>query len=488
MKKKLISFILAAFMLLSLAAPAFAASSPNEARDSVVMLYVYFEDTSGGSHYQCIPKDDVTTHIGGISSASDVKDLIRQAGTGTGFFVGKSGEDPKYLVTNFHVVDLYADCGQGELADIYDVSKGAYYRGRAKILAFFDDNEFEEVYVEEMDEKRDSCVLKLNNPTDKRKPLSLRSPDDSMVGSTVYAVGFPGISNNKLVAPTKMTGSSSASLKDGILGKIFTTQGSGRTDMEVTCDIQHGHSGGPVVTDDGAVIGVATYGVENENGEKNKYAVSIDESITLLNRCGADFETASSGGSDSGNAETAAATDENGSVVQDATQADDKQEQGDNTMMIIIIAAIAGVVIIGGVIVLVVVLSGKKNKQTQAQFAQQQAANQAPQVKTPYVRSLAMQHRGMRVKLMGANQILIGRSQADCAIVFQEGTPGVSGRHCSIAFDQASGDFILTDLGSTYGTFIQNGKKLTPGIAHHLRAGDRFYLGENGNMLTLELE
>jgi serine/threonine protein kinase len=106
---------------------------------------------------------------------------------------------------------------------------------------------------------------------------------------------------------------------------------------------------------------------------------------------------------------------------------------------------------------------------------------QAP-AKRPVVRSML----GMQANL-SAGQILIGRSQ-DCAIVFQEGTPGISGRHCSFSFEPATGEFILTDMRSTYGTYLQNGQKLTPGVPVRLHAGDSFYLGERTNMLRVELE
>ena len=99
-----------------------------------------------------------------------------------------------------------------------------------------------------------------------------------------------------------------------------------------------------------------------------------------------------------------------------------------------------------------------------------------------------MQHRGLRIKLQPNNQVIIGRSKSDCAIVFKEGTPGVSGRHCSVSFNPATSEFTVTDLGSSYGTFLENGTKLTSGISHKMRAGDRFYLGENSNMLVLEVE
>ena len=41
----------------------------------------------------------------------------------------------------------------------------------------------------------------------------------------------------------------------------------------------------------------------------------------------------------------------------------------------------------------------------------------------------------------------------------------------------SGGQLTLTDLGSSYGTFLAGGQKLLPNQPVPLRPGDRFYLG-----------
>jgi pSer/pThr/pTyr-binding forkhead associated (FHA) protein len=41
----------------------------------------------------------------------------------------------------------------------------------------------------------------------------------------------------------------------------------------------------------------------------------------------------------------------------------------------------------------------------------------------------------------------------------------------------SGGQVTLTDLGSSYGTFLAGGQKLAPNQPVTLRVGDRFYLG-----------
>ena len=72
--------------------------------------------------------------------------------------------------------------------------------------------------------------------------------------------------------------------------------------------------------------------------------------------------------------------------------------------------------------------------------------------------------------------------------IYQEGTPGISLRHCTLSYNFEAKEFILTDLKSTYGTFLMNGQKLALGGSARLKPGDSFYLGDNANVLRVELE
>ena len=99
----------------------------------------------------------------------------------------------------------------------------------------------------------------------------------------------------------------------------------------------------------------------------------------------------------------------------------------------------------------------------------------------------AVEHGGMRVPL-SKQPALLGRNASDCQLVYRDSTPGVSGQHCSLTWDAVNGVFVLTDLRSTYGTFLQNGQQLKPGVAYPLREGAVFYLGDKNNLLRLEVE
>ena len=110
------------------------------------------------------------------------------------------------------------------------------------------------------------------------------------------------------------------------------------------------------------------------------------------------------------------------------------------------------------------------------------------QVKTKKMavaRSLSPQHNGMMMALH--NPVTVGRDNTVCKIVYSPDTTGVSGRHCTIAYDDNSGDFIVTDLKSTYGTYLSNGNRLQPGIPVRVKSGESLCIGDPQNVIKLEI-
>ena len=105
----------------------------------------------------------------------------------------------------------------------------------------------------------------------------------------------------------------------------------------------------------------------------------------------------------------------------------------------------------------------------------------------PVLRSMSPQHGGMVVQLHG-QPVQLGRDAAVCRIAYRDGTPGVSGRHCQVYFDEGERLFVVTDLKSTYGTFLANGQRIAPDTPMKLTPKSSFYLGESGNTVYVDLE
>lgn len=83
------------------------------------------------------------------------------------------------------------------------------------------------------------------------------------------------------------------------------------------------------------------------------------------------------------------------------------------------------------------------------------------------------------------NGLLMGYDPTVCQIVLKR-SKGVSRMHCFVSYNPASGMFILSDRGSSYGTFTQSGLRVTPERNVALKSGERFYLGCAENLFEVK--
>lgn len=457
MKKRIVSLALTVILLLAVPLTASADFDP-ETRNSVVVVET------------CLELDAGTVSFG----------------WGTGFFVGEEGQDPMYLITNHHVIEPFLESGEGELVQA-ETTEGVL-TGRSKIRVFYDSDDFEEAYPVAYDEIKDLAVLKLGAATSKRTPLPLCSPTDNMVGNTIYAVGYPGLAENVFADATTTWGPSDVSVTSGSISRLLTTSGTGQMRLQIDCVIRHGNSGGPLVNEDGQVLGIAVSSVSDEEDSSMYYGVNIDEVIPYLKQYDVPYVLQEAGATQSSSETSLAegtAPARDTIVVPESTEEDPKESSGGVPAAVWVVIGVA-VAAVAGVVIFLLLQKGKKTPAQVQPVQPAPAPAPAPQ-KVPVLRSLAQQHNGVRIPIQG-RQILIGTSQGECQVVFRAGTPGVSRRHCSISFDAATGDFILTDLGSSFGTFLENRQKLAQGVPTRLRPGDRFYLGSPENLMSTGLE
>ena len=100
----------------------------------------------------------------------------------------------------------------------------------------------------------------------------------------------------------------------------------------------------------------------------------------------------------------------------------------------------------------------------------------------------AVQIQGIGGRLAGKTftlngPLVFGRDGKQCSVVYPMDTKGISGVHCQL---EADGDgAVLTDLGSSYGTFLRDGVKLSPNQPVRLKRGDEFYLAVRENTFRL---
>lgn len=89
----------------------------------------------------------------------------------------------------------------------------------------------------------------------------------------------------------------------------------------------------------------------------------------------------------------------------------------------------------------------------------------------PYLLGLSADQANRRITIEG--RILVGRDPAQCQLIIEQ--PVISKRHATLEVD-AQGRVMLTDLGSSNGTFV-NGQRIQQ---REIRDGDRIGFGPNG--------
>lgn len=378
-----------------------------------------------------------------------VNDETWARSSGTGFFVGLEEQDPQYIVTNYHVIsDYLMTDGQPNREEKEDTETIIY--------AYFDQDTKKEVYFVSGDETKDLAILRLADPTDLRVALPLETVDTGAVGDVIYAIGYP-VTSDAIVNSVTLYGTGDATVTNGTISRFVTESGTGRRVIQTTASINSGNSGGPLVTEAGTVIGINTFGgVYADTAAKVEglnYSVNAEELIPLLKQYDVPFTLA---------------------------------ETQDYTTMIVIGGGALVLILLAVIIILVV----RKKKATATAAAAvhvpDQPPVQQPQMR-PVVYALSAQHNGMRLAL-SQKPMIIGRDPASCELTFRDGTPGISGRHCSVAWDANTRMFTVTDLNSSFGTFLSTGQRLTPGVPQPIMTGGSFYLGEPSNACRVAVE
>lgn len=420
--------IFAVFGILGLAGG--SGMDPYEARNSVVMVYSYLQLTDGQS----------------------------AGGMGTGFAIGKPGEPVEYIVTNGHVVE-------------YGYMGPKVYQGQvssAGVQVYFSaaENDYvtaEVVYYSPSTEK-DIAIIRLPSKTDKRRAISIKDADAVTIGETAYALGYPGVASSRQQFSTY--DENDITLTKGIISKRTKPVWSNYDAFQMDVYINHGNSGGPLVDERGFLIGINSAGAVDEQGKSEgvNYAITSAELVKVLDSENIKYTMAGSGISWA------------------------------STWFAYVFLPIGVLVLAGGIVLLV---KSQKKEQSVSAFAGVAANAGGNNVSARGGRGSAGKRavlRGVTGKYAGQSfdllkgKVVIGRDPATCNIVFDKNAPGISGRHCQVSYDQNEDCFIITDLGSSYGTFLGNGKKLTANVAEKMYAGDTFYLCDNANRFVVSKE
>ncbi len=116
----------------------------------------------------------------------------------------------------------------------------------------------------------------------------------------------------------------------------------------------------------------------------------------------------------------------------------------------------------------------------------------------PAGRRQAVHEPSVRIKLLcntgalagqvfsSGDTLCIGRSKRNCNVVFPAETKGISRIHCCLKLRH--GQVMLMDMGSSCGTFLQDGTKLKPNEPEIVNDNTRFYLAGRETSFTVYME
>jgi S1-C subfamily serine protease len=89
-----------------------------------------------------------------------------------------------------------------------------------------------------------------------------------VTGQKIYVIGYPGLVDNEKFIDTSNIFSSTVT--QGTISAIKANSNNTFDLLQIDASVEHGNSGGPIVSDDGAVVGIATYAMaSSSNGNYN---------------------------------------------------------------------------------------------------------------------------------------------------------------------------------------------------------------------------
>ena len=379
---------------------------------------------------------------------------------GSGFAVGGKDEDVEYIVTNYHVVSA---APSRAYVTVTDINGGI----KADIIYHDEDNDF--------------AVLELDEKLTNRKPIAMLSPSELHKSQNIYCIGFPGLSDTVAENTTFNSRIKDMTITTGTVSNNDYNSG-GTTYILSDAKVNSGNSGGPMVDEYGQAVGINTAIIrdpsDGEFSNNMTLALSIDYVTDALDDLDITYIKGSADGTTQRNS--------NGSV---------------DTKLIIIIAAAAAVVCAAVVIVIVVVNNNKKNSSNSNSGGSNSTGGGSysgggypsnypptPPIQPTMQRKLVVTCERGPLKgqsVSSYSSIRVGRNPSACQLAFPDTTPGVSKMHCELSL--TPGGAIVNDLGSTYGTYLSDGKKLMLGERRNVGSNGIVLLGSDKVILSVKV-
>ena len=365
---------------------------------------------------------------------------VENAVVGSGFAVGTKGSAPEYFVTNWHVASVYMpehnyafDSDHVRIwimLDNFTISDVTGLPSEATSVACSIVRIAESGYP-------DYAILKAARPVTECKPLPIRSSESVKQGKTVVALGCPAVVDDL----SANVGGNDITATRGTVARHMVMSAAGNTKVLLhDAVISGGNSGGPLIDENGNVIGLNTYGIV----DSYSCAIYSDYVTQVLDQMGIPYMSAGS------------------------------------SISVVTIAA-AAVAVAAVAVAIYFLLRNRKSAEKSSKEVNPGVGPVSTVPADGYKPSFRVQLPDGRIIPVPAGKVAVGRDPS-CQIRLPESAAAVSRRHCTL---ENSGEFlILVDEGSRNGTFI-HGKRVPAGTKVALKHGSSFCVGTSENRITV---
>ena len=367
-------------------------------------------------------------------------DTPAAAAVGSGFAVGQKGSTPEYFVTNWHVASAY-------LSE-YNY---AFDSDHVRIWIMLDNFALSDVTGLPSEATSVECsivriaesgypdyaILRAARPVTECKPLPIRSSESVKQGETVVALGCPAVVDDL----SANVGGNDITATRGTVARHMVMSAAGNTKVLLhDAVISGGNSGGPLIDENGNVIGLNTYGIV----DSYSCAIYSDYVMQVLDQMGIPYMTAGS------------------------------------SISVVTIAA-AAVAVAAVAVAIYFLLRNRKSTEKSSKEVNPGVGPVSTVPADGYKPSFRVQLPDGRIIPVPAGKVAVGRDPS-CQIRLPESAAAVSRRHCTL---ESNGEFlILVDEGSRNGTFI-HGKRVPAGTKVALKHGSSFCVGTSENRITV---